>query len=277
MHVKPPKAAKGASDWKEVSEAATRTVDALESRAQELRRLCNRTVAGRDAAKAKQALREAREADGDLVAGAREVLQRLETHISAKPADAGIGAAIGKAAVMALEAFEAAQMALVRKIADVEAAAASSSSGGGRSRRGGGKGHRAAAGGDEDEDATEASTLVSRGGSGPGQQHQQQETFQVDVYDDIMRERSREVAEIAENIRHIHEIFEHISVMVAEQGEQVDQIATQVDHAADDVRRGRIELEQAKQHQEANRNLRCYVFMLIFIMAALFLVGVLYK
>jgi uncharacterized coiled-coil protein SlyX len=276
MHVKPPKAAKGASDWKEVSEAATRTVDALESRAQELRRLCNRTVAGRDAAKAKQALREAREADGDLVAGAREVLQRLETHISAKPADAGIGAAIGKAAVMALEAFEAAQMALVRKIADVEAAAASSSSGGGRSRRGGGKGHRAAAGADEDDDATEASTLVSRGGSG-GQQHQQQETFQVDVYDDIMRERSREVAEIAENIRHIHEIFEHISVMVAEQGEQVDQIETQVDHAADDVTRGRIELERAKQHQEANRNLRCYVFMLIFIMAALFLVGVLYK
>lgn len=276
-------ATSGASDeWKSLAAAATRVITALENRAADLRKKSARIVAPKDASRAKDGLRSGRDGDSDTVAGAREILRRLEAHVQSHPHDAAVGAALGKAAVMALEAFEAAQMSVVRRISEVEQTASAAGRrapvGSSSAAPTGPRRHAAVAiaDGGDDEDATEASTLVPS--SGGGQQRQTHlEPFQVDVYDDIMRERSREVAELAENIRDIHEIFQHISIMVAEQGEQIDAIEDNVDNAASEVTRGRVELEKSRQLQSANRNIRCYVIGLIFVLGVLFLVAVLYK
>eukprot|EP00672_Neobodo_designis_P019470 CAMPEP_0174841270 /NCGR_PEP_ID=MMETSP1114-20130205/9208_1 /TAXON_ID=312471 /ORGANISM="Neobodo designis, Strain CCAP 1951/1" /LENGTH=293 /DNA_ID=CAMNT_0016075451 /DNA_START=58 /DNA_END=939 /DNA_ORIENTATION=+ len=274
-----------ADDWASLSAAATRTIDALEDRARALRRQSQRIVAPKDASRAKQSLRESREADGDLVSGARETLRRLEAHVQTAPANAGVTAALGKAAVMALESFEAAQMGLVRRVQEVESAAGAASGAGRRGRNSGSRRSAAMASapgaanatGDGDDDDEEGTALVPQSSGSASQQQQQREAFQIDVYDDIMRERSREVAEIAENIRDVHEIFQHISVLVREQGEEIEKIESNVDGTADEVTRGRIELERARQHQRDNSSVRCYVIALCFIIGFMFLVAVLYK
>lgn len=73
----------------------------------------------------------------------------------------------------------------------------------------------------------------------------------ADLHSAIMRERRRDMEELADNVADINEIFSHIAVMIQEQGESLEVVATHVEAAEEETDRAVDQLRRAKASQTA--------------------------
>ncbi|KAH9599030.1 Syntaxin [Trypanosoma melophagium] len=97
------------------------------------------------------------------------------------------------------------------------------------------------------------------------------EEFERDLHDEIMAERHRETSEIADNVKDINEIFNHIHLMVNEQGETLDIIEGNVGTAERATRNATNNLRQALQYRETPARDK---MMLLFVLILAFVVFV---
>ncbi|KAG5490550.1 hypothetical protein JKF63_00670 [Porcisia hertigi] len=100
--------------------------------------------------------------------------------------------------------------------------------------------------------------------------------FERDLYDELMVERQRETNEIADNVRDIHEIFQHINGMVNDQGEQLEIVDNNLSTAERATRNASQHLRRAQQYQgTSNRNK--FLFICMMVMLAVVSVGLLMR
>ncbi|AIN99957.1 Qa-SNARE protein, putative [Leishmania panamensis] len=119
----------------------------------------------------------------------------------------------------------------------------------------------------EDDDEIERQSLLAR-------ESPQRVQFERDMYEELMLERQRETGEIADNVRDIHEIFQHISGMVNEQGEQLEVVDNNLSAAERATRNASQHLRRAQQYQTtSSRNKILFICMLI--MLAIVSIGLL--
>jgi syntaxin 1B/2/3 len=89
-----------------------------------------------------------------------------------------------------------------------------------------------------------------------------------------IQERHDTVKEIEKNLLELHQIFLDMAVLVEAQGEQLNDIESQVNNAANYVARGTGQLKTAKKHQRNTRKWVCIGIILLLLLILLVIVPV---
>jgi len=88
---------------------------------------------------------------------------------------------------------------------------------------------------------------------------------QVQLEADIAetREREKRLLQIEEDVLNVNEIFRDLALLVHEQGQAVDSIESNIEHAALNVSDGKDALVRAKGYQKSYRKKMCIIFTII--------------
>ncbi|GAV63867.1 Syntaxin domain-containing protein/SNARE domain-containing protein [Cephalotus follicularis] len=119
----------------------------------------------------------------------------------------------------------------------------------------------------ENPDEATLDRLISTGESETFLQKAIQEQGRGRILDTIkeIQERHDAVREIEKNLQELHQVFLDMSVLVQAQGEQLDDIESQVARANSFVRGGTTQLQTARKHQKSTRKWTCYAIIILVI------------
>lgn len=121
----------------------------------------------------------------------------------------------------------------------------------------------------ESADESVVDQLISTGGSETFLAKAIQEQGRGKIMDTIMeiQERHEGVKEIERNLKELNQVFLDMAVLVEVQGEQIDDIESQVNRASSFVRGGAQQLEVARRHQKSTRKWTCIAIMILLVIA----------
>uniref|UniRef100_A0A914WP97 t-SNARE coiled-coil homology domain-containing protein n=1 Tax=Plectus sambesii TaxID=2011161 RepID=A0A914WP97_9BILA len=102
-----------------------------------------------------------------------------------------------------------------------------------------------------------------------GQQRQLQVEQNVDLQ--AIKERQQALSQLESDITDVNQIFKDLALMVHEQGEIVDSIEANVDHAVVHVEQGASNVQRAATYQAASRRKKVCL-LIFFVMAILILI-----
>ncbi|XP_075509164.1 syntaxin-121-like [Primulina tabacum] len=119
----------------------------------------------------------------------------------------------------------------------------------------------------ENPDEKILDNLIETGESETFLQKAIQQQGRGQVMDTIMeiQERHDAVKEMERNLRELHQVFLDMAVLVQSQGEQLDDIESQVNRANSFVRGGTHQLEVARKHQKNTRKWACFGIIILLI------------
>ncbi|KAL6519320.1 hypothetical protein OROGR_018640 [Orobanche gracilis] len=119
----------------------------------------------------------------------------------------------------------------------------------------------------ENPDEKILDSLIETGKSETFLQKAIQEQGRGQVMDTIaeIQERHDAVKEMERNLMELHQVFLDMAVMVQSQGEQLDDIESQVNRASSFVRGGTQQLEVARKHQKNTRKWACFGILILLI------------
>eukprot|EP01059_Diplonema_ambulator_P019374 TRINITY_DN3256_c0_g2_i1.p1 TRINITY_DN3256_c0_g2~~TRINITY_DN3256_c0_g2_i1.p1 ORF type:complete len:308 (+),score=130.69 TRINITY_DN3256_c0_g2_i1:49-972(+) len=88
-------------------------------------------------------------------------------------------------------------------------------------------------------------------------------------------EMRRDIHDIEVALKNLHQIFMDMAVLVAEQGEMLNNISENVGKATNYVFEGRVQIKKARDHQKKSRKRMCYLFIcLVILVVAGLIVGI---
>lgn len=119
----------------------------------------------------------------------------------------------------------------------------------------------------ENPDEKVLDRLIETGESETFMQKAIQQQGRGQVMDTILeiQERHDAVKEMEKNLSELHQVFLDMAVLVQSQGEQLDDIESQVNRANSFVRGGTQQLEVARKHQKNTRKWACFGIILLLI------------
>ncbi|KAF6150132.1 hypothetical protein GIB67_023087 [Kingdonia uniflora] len=119
----------------------------------------------------------------------------------------------------------------------------------------------------ENPDEKTVDLLIETGESETFLQKAIQEQGRGRVMDTIseIQERHDAAKEIERSLQELHQVFLDMSVLVQEQGEQIDDIESQVQRANSFVTRGTQQLTTARAHQKNTRKWYCYGIIILLV------------
>lgn len=119
----------------------------------------------------------------------------------------------------------------------------------------------------ENPDEKILDNLIETGESETFLQKAIQQQGRGQVMDTIMeiQERHDAVKDMERNLRELHQVFMDMAVLVQSQGEQLDDIESQVNRANSFVRGGTEQLQVARKHQKNTRKWTCFGIVLLLI------------
>jgi t-SNARE complex subunit (syntaxin) len=97
----------------------------------------------------------------------------------------------------------------------------------------------------------------------------------VDLQDSLIVEREAELRNIEQSVSEINELFRDVAHIVSEQGEQLDNIAANVDNTRTDTRGADVELRSAARHQRNARSKACILLLILVVVVVIILLAVL--
>lgn len=98
----------------------------------------------------------------------------------------------------------------------------------------------------------------------------------LDVIAEI-QERHGAASELERSLLELQQVFMDMSVLVAAQGEQLDDIESQVGRAQSFVRRGTDQLQTARKHQKNTRKWTCFAILLLIIIILVIVLPIVLK
>ncbi|XP_068650595.1 syntaxin-121 [Aristolochia californica] len=128
----------------------------------------------------------------------------------------------------------------------------------------------------ETPDERTVETLISTGESETFLQKAIQDQGRGRILDTIseIQERHDAVKEIEKNLLELHQVFLDMSVLVEAQGEQLDDIESQVARANSFVRGGTNQLQQARKNQKNTRKWTCFAILLLIVIILVILLPI---
>lgn len=108
------------------------------------------------------------------------------------------------------------------------------------------------------------------------QQQMMQVASDLEFNEAMIAEREQGIQEVEKAVREVNEIFKDLSLIVSQQGEQIEEIGVTVSNAGDRVHSGMEELREANDSQnKARRTMLCLAIALVFIIFCIvvFLLG----
>ncbi|KAG5497201.1 hypothetical protein JIQ42_03681 [Leishmania sp. Namibia] len=246
--------------WRRACDLLAKHLQSLGQKTITIRRITNRRTSVEEIKKEREEVKRiTHDANATDVQDIRKVVKSLERFILLDKGLSDEGRKLAKDAEVVLQDYERTCNDFYRKCMEGESAR------GGHASRA----HRAFCDASEDDGGNERQSLLSMEASQRGQ-------FERDLYEELMRERQRETGEIAENVRDIHEIFQHINGMVNEQGEQLEIVENNLSAAERATRNASQHLRRAQQYQTtSSRNKILFICMVI--MLVIVCIGLLIK
>ncbi|KAF8276151.1 putative syntaxin [Trypanosoma cruzi] len=250
--------------WRRNCDLLTDALQSLERSTLQIRRSTNKLTTLRDIARERERVKQVTgRTNAKEVHAIQDALGLMEKYMRLNPAQLrGQGVKLTTEARVALEKYQKSCDAFYRKCISVEE---SLRSGRGTTRVKMLSGTPASS---DAEDVDENSDLLQRGAAGT---FTQREMFERDLHDEIMAERRRETSEIAENVKDINEIFNHIHLMVEEQGDTLDTIEGNVGVAQQATRNAADSLRQAQRYQENPRRNKFLLLLVLFLAVIIFI------
>lgn len=97
--------------------------------------------------------------------------------------------------------------------------------------------------------------------------------MQEQLIDIELREREQDINRLAGGIQEVSDLFTDISLLVSYQGEQIENIETNIQNSFSHIDKANIQLEKAKKYREKKRRfyvkLFCFIFLIITIIIIL--------
>merc|ERR1719336_1220254 len=90
---------------------------------------------------------------------------------------------------------------------------------------------------------------------------------QFDSHLEELEQREEAIHRMADDLQDLHEMHQDLNMLVNEQGDAVEVLASNVEHAKEDVQAGVVHLDHAARHQRAYRKKMCIMLMIVLIMA----------
>jgi len=94
---------------------------------------------------------------------------------------------------------------------------------------------------------------------------------EIDFNQTMIEEREQEILEIEEGITELNEVFRDLGTFVNEQQSLLDNIETNVSSIAVNTQQASSELRVANEYQRKSRNTMCFIFIILFIIAIIFI------
>ncbi|KEG15257.1 syntaxin [Trypanosoma grayi] len=254
--------------WGRNCDLLVNALQALERGTSQIRRSTNKLITLRDIAKEREKVKRVTSStNAKEVHAIQDALALMEKYMRLNPAQLrGQGVKLTTEAQMALENYQKSCDAFYKRCISVEESL----------RRGGattgvriGGGGPAASAASDVDDADENTDLLQGARNGG---LTQKEAFERDLHDEIMEERQRETTEIADNVKDINEIFNHIHLMVNEQGEALDLVEENVGIAERATRNATSNLRQAQQYRETSTRDKMMLWFVLVLAFIVFLV-----
>lgn len=128
----------------------------------------------------------------------------------------------------------------------------------------------------ENPDEKALDTLISTGESETFMQKAIQEQGRGEVMNTIVeiQERHGAVKEVEGNLRELQQVFMDMAVLVEAQGEQLEDIESQVNRANSVVRQGAQHLQEARKKQRNTRKWTCYAIILLLIIILIIVLSI---
>ncbi|XP_047312383.1 syntaxin-121-like [Impatiens glandulifera] len=119
----------------------------------------------------------------------------------------------------------------------------------------------------ENADEATVEKLIATGQSETFLQKAIQEQGRGRIMDTIaeLQERHEGTKELERNLKELHQVFQDMAVLVQHQGEQIDDIESQVNRASSFVRGGTEQLQVARKHQKNTRKWTCYAIIILLV------------
>lgn len=77
--------------------------------------------------------------------------------------------------------------------------------------------------------------------------------------EELLAEREEGINKLARGVEEISELFQDMSILVSQQGDQIDNIETNINNSLSHVDKANVELKKAQQYQSKRRT-RCLYF-----------------
>ncbi|CCD12144.1 unnamed protein product [Trypanosoma congolense IL3000] len=248
--------------WNRNCDLLAKALQSLDSSTSKIRRSTNKLLTLRDIATEREKVKRVTSStNAKEVHAVQDALGFLERYMRLHPAQLrGQGMKLTAEAQVALDNYKKSCDAFYKRCMALE-----------ESLRSGKKTTRVKVeGGDgSDDDDLDEGTSLLRGGVAD---YKQKQEFEDDLYNEIMAERMRETKEIADSVRDINDIFNHIHSMVEEQGVGLDAIENNVTRSSQATRSALSHLQHARENQRSsrcNRMLMIFVVVLILMLLAM--------
>ncbi|XP_058502815.1 syntaxin-12-like [Solea solea] len=89
---------------------------------------------------------------------------------------------------------------------------------------------------------------------------------------EIIREREMNIRQLEADIMDVNQIFKDLAVMIHDQGDMIDSIEANVEHAEVYVDRGAVQLQKAVYYQRKSRKRLCIVAMVLSLVLTVFII-----
>ncbi len=89
-----------------------------------------------------------------------------------------------------------------------------------------------------------------------------QELQAVQLNEELLAEREVNINKLARGVEEISELFQDMSILVSQQGEQIDNIETNINNSLSHVTKANVELKKAEKYQSKKR-IRCLFYILV--------------
>ena len=117
------------------------------------------------------------------------------------------------------------------------------------------------------EEEDDGLMLVASSSSG----FQQQDLIMMEENSKVLRRREQEISSIVQSISDLNTIFKDLAGMVSEQGEVVDRIDYNIEHASIQVESGLEQIKKAAKYQRSNRKMKCILVLGITLILLIFI------
>lgn len=96
----------------------------------------------------------------------------------------------------------------------------------------------------------------------------------MDFQEALIIEREEEIRNIEQGVGDLNVLFRQVAQIVDEQGEQLDDIANNVENVHTDTRQADVENRQAARYQKAARNKSCCLLLILAVIVTIVVLAI---
>lgn len=238
--------------WRRNSNLLTRSLQSLQKNTTVIRRSTKKLITVGDINKEREKVRETtRHANTEDVASIHEAVRQMEKFMQIHPCFSVEGVKLMGDAQKTLKEYQQTCDAFYNSCITIERKYSQRQS----------FLHTDQDNSDIEEETEESTSLLPH-----GTQQTQRHRYEQRLHDEIVADIERETSEIAENVRDVNVIFNHIAKLVMDQGLQIDEIDRNVETAAQATRSGNEQLRQAAEYDRKSTSWKWLIVGLIVLM-----------